>query len=87
MYLDYAEDQAKRHIPMHMADWEEKLDSFLRFTGREVLNNYGTISAEIAKQLAENEYEKFDAHRKMLAKTDVKQLENHVKIIEREKKS
>jgi len=87
MYLDYAEDQAKRHIPMHMADWEEKLDSFLRFTGREVLNNYGTITAEIAKQLAENEYEKFDAHRKILAKTDVKQLENHVKSIGREKKS
>jgi len=87
MYLDYAEDQAKRHIPMHMADWEEKLNSFLQFTGREVLDNYGTVSAEIAKQLAENEYEKFDAHRKMLASTDVKQLENHVKSIEQEKKS
>lgn len=78
MYLDYAEDQAKRHTPMHMADWEEKLDSFLRFTGREVLDNLGTISAEIAKQLAENEYEKFDVHRRMLAEADVKQLESHV---------
>jgi len=54
MYLDYAEDQAKRHTPMHMADWEEKLVLFLRFTGREVLDNFGIISAEIAKQLAEN---------------------------------
>lgn len=87
MYLDYAEDQAKRHIPMHMADWEEKLNSFLRFTGREVLNNYGTITAEIAKQLAENEYEKFDAHRKMLGKTGVKQLQSYAKMIGREKKS
>lgn len=87
MYLDYAQDQARRRIPMHMADWEEKLDSFLRFTGREVLNNYGTITAEIAKHLAENEYEKFDAHRKMIAKTDVKQLQSHVKSVGREKKS
>lgn len=70
-----------------MKGWEEKLNSFLQFTGREVLDNYGTVSAEIAKQLAENEYEKFDAHRKMLASTDVKQLENHVKSIEQEKKS
>ena len=37
MYLDFAEDQAKQHIKMHMADWETKLDAFLRFTGREVL--------------------------------------------------
>lgn len=86
MYLDYAEDQAKRHIPMHMADWEKKLNAFLQFTGREVLDNYGTISAEVAKQLAEEEYEKFDTHRKKLFSTGVKQLENHVKSIAQEKK-
>ena len=37
IYLDYAEDQAKQHIPMHMSDWEEKLNVFLQFTGRKVL--------------------------------------------------
>ena len=86
MYLDYAEDQAKRHFPMHMADWEEKLNAFLQFTGRDVLNNYGTVSAEIAKQLAEDQYAKYDAHRKLLAATDVKQLEDHAKSIAQEKK-
>lgn len=65
MYLDYAEDQAKQHIEMHMADWEEKLDGFLRFTGREVLQNAGKVSAEVAKQLAEQQYELFDSHRKI----------------------
>ena len=48
MYLDYAEDQAKQHIPMYMSEWEEKLNAFLRFTGREVLDNAGSISKEIA---------------------------------------
>ena len=44
MYLDYAEDQAKRHIPMYMNDWENRLDAFLQFTGRSVLDNAGHIS-------------------------------------------
>ena len=43
MYLDYAELQAKGHNPMHMADWESKLGDFLRFNGREVLENFGTV--------------------------------------------
>ncbi|MDD3894260.1 MAG: RhuM family protein [Syntrophomonadaceae bacterium] len=50
---------------MHMADWEEKLDAFLRFTGREVLQNAGKVSAEVAKRLAEQQYEFFDSHRKI----------------------
>ena len=58
MYLDYAENQASRGIKMHMSDWIEKLDAFLRFNDYEVLANAGKISAEIAKQLAEGEYEK-----------------------------
>lgn len=71
----------------YMADWEEKLNAFLKFTGREVLDNYGAISAEIAKQLAEEQYAEFDARRKLFAETDVKQLANHAKFIAREKKS
>lgn len=85
MYLDYAEDQANRHNPMHMADWEEKLNSFLQFTGREVLNNYGTITAEIARQLAEKQYEQFDTHRKKLVDIDIIELTNNAKSVERSK--
>ena len=59
MYLDYAEDQAERHQPMTMQDWREKLDTFLQFNQRAVLQDAGTVSAEVAKALAEAEYEKF----------------------------
>lgn len=59
MYLDFAEDQAERHQPMFMKDWVKKLDAFLQFTGREVLNDAGRISAEIAKELSLAEYEKY----------------------------
>jgi hypothetical protein len=85
MYLDYAEDQAKRQASMHMADWEEKLNAFLRFTDREVLDNAGKISAEIAKHLAEREYEVFDAQRNM--SIDIEQLENQAKSIAGVKKT
>lgn len=63
MYLDYAEDQAERHKPMYMRGWIEKLDAFLQFNGREVLQNAGKVSAEIAKSLALSEYEKFNNER------------------------
>lgn len=63
MYLDYAEDQAERRNPMHMKDWEEKLNAFLKFNERDILNGAGSISHEVAKELAENEYEKFNKKR------------------------
>jgi hypothetical protein len=63
MYLDYAEDQAERKNPMHMKDWEEKLNAFLRFNEREILTNAGNISNAVAKELAQNEYEKYNQHR------------------------
>lgn len=59
MYLDYAENQAARQKYMTMKDWVEKLDAFLKFNEYEVLQNAGTVSAEVAKSLAEKEYEKF----------------------------
>lgn len=59
MYLDYAEDQAERHHPMYMKDWNNKLDAFLQFNRREVLKDAGRISAEIARDLALVEYEKY----------------------------
>ena len=63
MYLDYAEDQAERKNPMHMKDWEEKLNAFLKFNEREILNNAGKISHQVAKKLAEDEYEKYNMKR------------------------
>ena len=59
LYLEFAELQAKAHIPMYMKDWVQKLDDFLRLSNRELLTYAGKISAEIAKQKADAEYDKF----------------------------
>lgn len=58
-YLLYAEGQAARQIPMRMADWIQRLDAFLKFNEYDVLTNAGKVAAEVAKQLAERQYEKF----------------------------
>ncbi len=58
-YLDIAEDMATRQIPMTMADWETRLNRFLEFTDREVLQDAGKITAEIAKAHALSEFEKY----------------------------
>ena len=59
MYLDYAENQAVRQIPMKMVDWISKLDAFLQFNEYEILKNAGKVSHDVAKKLAEKEYSKF----------------------------
>ena len=59
MYLDYAELQAQKQILMKMTDWVGKLDGFLKFNEYQILNDAGKISHEVAKELAEQEYEKF----------------------------
>lgn len=59
LYLDFAELQAKSHRPMYMKDWILKLDDFLKLSGKELLSHAGRISAEIAKQKADMEYDKF----------------------------
>jgi hypothetical protein len=59
MYLDYAENQAARHLPMKMDDWVKKLDGFLQFNEYEVLTNAGQVSAEVARQLAEAQFARF----------------------------
>lgn len=59
MYLDYAENQAARQIPMKMTDWVRKLDAFLAFNEYEVLTNAGLVSAAVARRLAEEEYAKY----------------------------
>ena len=60
MYLDYAEDQAVRQQPMHMADWVRKLDAFLEFNERNILSHAGRVSADMAKQHAEQEFAKHE---------------------------
>jgi len=59
MYLDYAENQAEKQVAMRMKDWIDKLDAFLQFNDYSVLKSAGSIPAEIAKKLAEGEFEKF----------------------------
>ena len=58
MYLDYADVQAQKGIAMHMKDWVKKLDAFLKFNEKEILQDSGKISHETAASLAENEFEK-----------------------------
>ena len=58
-YLDLAEMQAIRHIPMTMADWEERLNGFLTLWDHNILQDNGKISAEMAKLHAETEFEKY----------------------------
>jgi hypothetical protein len=60
MYLDFAELQAVRNIPMYMKDWIEKLNAFLKFSEYEILTNAGSISHEVALVLAHKEYEIFN---------------------------
>ena len=59
MYLDYAEYQASRHIPMTMQDWSQRLNRFLEFNEHEILHDTGRVTHEIAKAFAESEFEKY----------------------------
>src|SRR5690625_5173740 len=63
MYLDYAEDQAERQHPMYMKDWIDKLNAFLQFNDRDILENAGKVSKAVADKIATKEYEKFNQHR------------------------
>lgn len=70
MYLDYAENQAERGIPMKMTDWAEKLDAFLRFNEYEILDNPGKVSAAAAKKIAEQQYEQYRVVQDQLFESD-----------------
>ena len=59
LYLDFAELQAKSHVPMYMKDWIKKLDDFLTLSRKELLTHSGTVSAEVAKLKADTEYDRF----------------------------
>ena len=70
MYLDYAENQAEKRIPMSMEDWSQKLDAFLQFNEYDLLNNIGKVSAEVAKSFAESEFEKYRVIQDRLFQSD-----------------
>ena len=73
-YLDLAEMQAMRHIPMTMSDWEERLNGFLTLWDHEVLKDNGKISAEMAKLHAETEFEKYRIIQDRIYISDFEQL-------------
>lgn len=74
MYLDYATRQARRHIPMTMADWASKLDAFLQFNDAEILQNKGKVTAAIAKAFAESEFEQYRVIQDHLYQSDFDRL-------------
>ncbi len=89
MYLDYAEDRALRNIPMTMKDWAEKLNAFLQFNERDILNNPGKVSKEVAKAFAESEFEKYRIAQDHLFESDFDKhikhaLETHKILVEKE---
>lgn len=81
MYLDYAEDQAERNIPMTMQDWANKLNAFLRFNEREILDHPGKVTQEIAKAFAESEFEKYRIVQDRLFESD---FDRHLKRLAEE---
>ena len=74
MYLDYAIRQARRHIPMMMAEWASKLDAFLQFNEADLLTDAGKVSAEVAKQFTESEFEKYRVIQDYMYKSDFDRL-------------
>jgi hypothetical protein len=76
MYLDYAEDQAERNIPMSMEDWAGKLNTFLQFNERDILENPGKVSQEVARAFAESEFEKYRIVQDQLFESD---FDRHIK--------
>ena len=84
MWLDFAEDQAKRRKQVFMKDWEQKLDDFLKFNDRNILTNAGRISKKNADLHARNEYERFTERRREYKELggqneSIKQLEEAAK--------
>lgn len=83
-YLDLAEDRARRKIPMTMEDWAKRLDMFLEFDEREILQNPGKVTAKIAKAHAESEFEKYRIVQDRLFESD---FDRHIKKLLQENKN
>ena len=87
LFLDFAELQAKGHTPMYMKDWIQKLDDFLKLSGKELLTHVGSISAEVAKLKADSEYDKFKARSlDRLSPVEIHFIENFEKERKKRKK-
>lgn len=84
-YLDMAELQAMRKIPMTMEDWEKRLAGFLRLWDREILQDAGKVTAELAKTHAESEYEKYRIVQDRLFKSDFDRMVRQIESVEDEK--
>jgi hypothetical protein len=92
-YLDFAEFQARTRKVMYMRDWARKLDDFLRVNDREVLRGFGQVSAQLAKEKAEQEYERFQVQQRQIEDTkaaeafaaEVKSLEKQTKLVQQPK--
>jgi hypothetical protein len=78
-YLDLAEDRAKKHIPMTMVDWSKRLDKFLEADDRDILQDCGKITAQMAKSFAESEFEQYRIIQDRLFESD---FDKDVKCIE-----
>ena len=78
MFLDYAENQAARQIPMKMQDWVQKLDAFLQFNEYDILNDAGKVSHEIAIQLAEEEFKQFRVEQDRNFESDFEKATKHL---------
>lgn len=74
MYLDYAENMAHRHITLKMSDWVQKLDAFLQFNEYQLLQDAGNVSHELARKLAEQEFDKFRVVQDVEYKSDFDKL-------------
>jgi hypothetical protein len=80
MYLDFAEDQARRRKVLYMRDWREKLDAFLQFNERDILTDAGRVEKAVADRLALDEYDKFHARRLAAeSETEEREFEEAVK--------
>ena len=91
MYLDYAERQARQRKTVTMEQWAEKLDAFLTFNEHELLKHAGKVKAEVAKRIAEQRYDEFDARRRdeeaiAADNEDLKELEELEKRLQEHKK-
>src|SRR3989338_7112289 len=83
MYLDYAESQAMRKIPKTMEDWSKKLNAFLQFNEKDILEGKGKISQEVANKLAVEEFVKYSAEQDRLLESDFDKLTQ--KLLKRDK--
>jgi hypothetical protein len=78
MYLDYADLQAERHIPMRMQDWVDKLDAFLKFNEYDILHDPGKVSHDVAAHLAQDEYERFRVEQDRSFESDFEKETKHI---------